>query len=321
MWGELPSQYTSCVGLPVLQTPNPCANFTGQSYIDCVKGLITPTAPSQPFYVPCSVAGPLNVRKEPHLYSPVVVTIANPGGYQFQASAFTADSSLSQPPYSLAGTGWYKVNTVPEGWVYDSNLKSGTSSSCGGLPPSPATPTPTPTPVVTPTPNANVLSVSDLSQVINCEAARVGLSGSGIGHVIYNRMTSGSTAFGGYNNASDIVRYTGVDCYPSNYVGYGTTPESDAAAKWLNGQGSVPSVNPDIDARAYYWLGVPTGMDLESTFNYIVNNPQLYNYGSCGGNESADIRKTRLRTRDVAIDTTEKSLTTIYFSLNPLCEQ
>ena len=93
---------------------------------------------------------------------------------------------------------------------------------------------------------------------------------------------------------------------------------------WLLGMGAAPSVNPLVDLRAYYWLGVPTPSDLtnpETTFAYIVDNPSFYNYGACGVSETRETRLQRLRNRFVGIDASGGDLTTIYFSLNPLCEQ
>lgn len=308
-----------------LQT-DPCAGYAGQAYIDCRRGLlptITPTPtpfPGTPmpstYHVPCNFANPfLNIRREPSLLAPIVNVVNNPAGVEIQVSSFVPGDT------QLGGTGWWYANSLG-GWVYDGNLQQGTSP-CPRTP-SLVTPTPQPTiPGPTPTPSSSDLET--ISRVINCEAAGLGVSAYGIAHSIYNRMTSGVADWTNYRTALSIIQNTGVDCYTNNgYRSFPTSNESNQAAQWLLGMGSAPTVDPLIDLRSYYWLGVPTPTDstnLEATFAYIVDNPRYYNYSACGVSETRDTRLQRLRNRFVGVDPSGGDLTTIYFSLNPLCEQ
>jgi len=141
---------------------------------------------------------------------------------------------------------------------------------------------------------------------------------AGIAHTIYNRMQSSQWS----QTAMGVIQTSGVDCWTNNrYQTYPTTNESNAAAGWLVGTGGQPNVNPNIDAAAYYWLGVRSDLSLEDVYSEIVDNPSIYVYSQCGANEDRETRINRLRSRFVAIDPAQGDLTTIYFSRNPLCEQ
>ena len=70
-----------------------------------------------------------------------------------------------------------------------------------------------------------------------------------------------------------------------------------------------------------FYRGNTNPANFEATFAYIADNPSLYNYNACGVNETRETRLQRLRDRFVGIDASGGDLTTIYFSLNPLCEQ
>lgn len=314
-------------GMCYAQT-DPCAGYAGQAYLDCRRGLlptITPTpVPGTPspstYHVPCEFSSSfLNVRREPSVLAPLVAVVNNPAGAEFQIA-----SSIPGDVY-LGGEKWLFVPSLG-GWVHDSNLVAG-PSPCSPKTPLVVTPTPQPTvPGPTPTPGASDLDT--ISRVINCEADRVVESINGIAHAIYNRMTSGAAEWTNYRTALSIIQNTGVDCYTNKrYLNeeFVPTDQSNAAARWLLGMGMPVSVeNPLIALRAYYWLGVTVPADpnnLEPTFAEIVDNPSLYNYGACGVNESREIRLQRLRDRFVGIDASDSTLTTIYFNLNPLCEQ
>lgn len=315
-------------GVCLAQT-DPCAGYAGQSYIDCRQGLL-PTMPPTPtpflgtsmpfiYHVPCNFTNSyLNVRREPSLLAPIVNIVNNPAGVELQLSSYIASDTY------LGGTGWWYANSLG-GWVHDSNLAVG-PSPCPRMP-TLVTPTPQPTiPSSIPTPSPSDLNT--ISRVINCEANGVVDSINGIAHAIYNRMTSGVADWANYRTALSIIQNTGVDCYTNNrYLNpqFSPTGDSNAAARWLLGMSTPVNVkNPLIDLRAYYWLGVTTPVDpnnLEPTFAEIVNNPGLYNYGACGVNEAPEIKLQRLRDRFVGIDESSGTLTTIYFSLNPLCDQ
>ncbi|MBK8138279.1 MAG: RHS repeat-associated core domain-containing protein [Chloroflexi bacterium] len=303
---------------------DPCAEYAGQAYIYCRRGLFptnTPTPfPGTPtpatYHVQCDFAFPfLNVRREPSVLAGIVLSINNPAGVELQLSSFIPGDT------HLGGFGWWYVSSFG-GWVHDSNLTFGPSP----CPRPVVTPSPTPT-VPGPTPTPGTSDLDTISRVINCEAAGVGVSAYGIAHSIYNRMTSGATEWASYRSALSIIQNTGVDCYPSAYRNYPTSNESNRAAQWLLGIGTAPIVdNVLIDLRAYYWLGVPTfpnlsdsGQVKEATINYIADNPGLYNAGACGVSETRDTRLQRLRDRIVGIDPSDGDLTTIYFSLSPLC--
>lgn len=314
-----PLAFAQMMNTGMCSQTDPCAGYAGAAYTLCRQGL-TPTPTITPFpgtpmpsthHVPCSFATPfLNVRRDPSLLAPIVNIVNNPAGVEFQLSSHIPGDT------QLGGTGWWYANSLG-GWVHDSNLSMGPSP----CPKNPNLTTPTPSPI---TPTPGISDLDTISRVINCEAAGLGVSAYGIAHSIYNRMTSGAAEWANYRTALSIIQNTGVDCYPNAYRSYRTSNESNQAAQWLLGMGSAPPVNAHIDLRAYYWLGVPTPPDLtnlETTFVYIVDNPSLYNYSACGVNETRETRLQRLRDRLVGIDPSGGDLTTIYFSLNPLCEQ
>jgi len=275
-------------------TPTPTATSTPAPFGTPISGI---------YHVDCSLTATLNIRREPSVLAPIVASIPNPAGTQFQASSFYPDTTLG-------GTGWYFVNGASSGWVYDSSLVQGNPTCQANSFPI----VPTPVPTLPPNPN----DLGNISKVISCEAAGEAASMAGIAHTIYNRMQSSQWS----QTAMGVIQTSGVDCWTNNrYQTYPTTNESNAAAGWLVGTGGQPNVNPNIDAAAYYWLGVRSDLSLEDVYSEIVDNPSIYVYSQCGANEDRETRINRLRSRFVAIDPAQGDLTTIYFSRNPLCEQ